>query len=267
MPDKFVKFSRLALLCLSCVIAINTSAQKLPNKQEGSMRAPSKVKIDGKLTEWGAFKAFNKATEVFYTIANDNDNLYLIIKAEDEGIARKIISKGVLFSVNASGKKSDPNTVSVTYPVFNYKTKPYIKFSDKPASPAGIDSFVLVNNQRFIGQSKFVRVAGITGLDSLISVYNADGIRVASMFDKDMHYTYEMAISLKYIKQMVNSEGKLFYRVTLNAIQMDDMPGLNITRDAAGTITSIVVNKRDALPNSYGVNADTDFLGEYVLAK
>lgn len=256
---------KTGVACLLSFIALGAFAQKLPNKQQGSMRPPANVKTDGKANEW-TYSAFNRATDVFYTIANDNNNLYLTLKVENVGIIRKIISGGITFSVNSSGKKSDENTVAITYPIFNLKTKPYINFGNKPTG-SGPDSFVLANNRRFSAQSKFVRTAGVKGVDTLISVYNTDGVKVASSFDKDMNYICELAISLNHVRQALNTEGKLFYRVTLNPIQMDDMPGINITRDAGGTITSITVNRRDALPNSASMSATTDFSDEYVLLK
>lgn len=256
---------RLFLFFLPFTLAFNLKAQKLPNKQAETLRAPDKVKIDGKATEW-TFKAFNKATDVFYTIANDKDNLYLAIKVEDMGIIRKILSSGITFSVNSTGKKWNENTVSVTYPVFNYKTKPYINFNDKPDG-SGLDSFVLANNRRFGLQSKFIRTSGIKGMDTLISVYNGDGIRAGAAFDGKMSYTYELAISLNHLKPAIGADGKLYYRVALNAIKMDDMPGINVVRDPSGNIQSVTVVKRDALPNSGGMSADTDFSDEYVLSK
>jgi hypothetical protein len=86
--------------------ALNAVGQKLPGKQEGSLLAPPKVKIDGKATEW-TFRAYNIATDVFYTMAHDNDNIYLVIKAADESSVRKIISSGITFSVNNTAKKTD----------------------------------------------------------------------------------------------------------------------------------------------------------------
>ncbi len=255
------------LLCFLNTITFSLSAQKLPGKQEGSLQAPEKVKIDGKANEW-TFKAFNKATDVFYTIANDKDNLYLTIKVEDAGIIRKIISSGITFAVNSTGKKWNENTSSVTYPVFNYKTKPYINFNDKPTG-SGIDSFVLANNKRFNLQSKFVRTAGIKGVDTLISVYNGDGIRVGAAFDNNMSYIYELAISLDHLEPLINTTtNKLFYRVALNGIKIDDMPGVNVTRDAGGNILSINISKREStVSNAGSMSADTDFSDEYVLSK
>ncbi|HCN82336.1 MAG TPA: hypothetical protein DIT07_01770, partial [Sphingobacteriaceae bacterium] len=66
------------------IIPVTTSAQKLPNIQEASLRAPAGIKVDGKATEWNnQFQAYNKATEIFYTISNDDDKLYLAVQATD----------------------------------------------------------------------------------------------------------------------------------------------------------------------------------------
>ena len=40
------------------------------------------LKIDGKANEWGeSFAASNKRTSLLYSLANDDKNLYLVIKA------------------------------------------------------------------------------------------------------------------------------------------------------------------------------------------
>jgi len=81
-------------------------AQNLPNAQQRSLWAPATIKIDGKPTEWNnQFQAYNHATDILYTISNDNDNLYLIIQASKPRIIDKIIDVGVTFIINTAGKK------------------------------------------------------------------------------------------------------------------------------------------------------------------
>src|SRR5471030_539366 len=59
------------------VIMIPDEAKKLPDIQPTDLYAPSNIKIDGKTTEWeDKFQAYNRATDVFYTVANDNNNFY-----------------------------------------------------------------------------------------------------------------------------------------------------------------------------------------------
>jgi len=53
------------------------------------------VRIDGKITEWGNFQAYNPATEISYTMANDNDKLYLVCSATQPEVIQKIIEGGI----------------------------------------------------------------------------------------------------------------------------------------------------------------------------
>ena len=95
------------LIALSfAVLSASSQAQKLPNKQDVSLRPSDKVKIDGKISEWGKdFKAYNHATNLFYSIANDEANLYLVIRAADQLTVRKIIAGSITFSINAINKR------------------------------------------------------------------------------------------------------------------------------------------------------------------
>ena len=255
------------LVCLLSIIALNTSAQKLPNKQQGSLKAPSAIKIDGKATEW-AFKAYNVATDVFYIMAHDNDNIYLVIKAADESSVRKIISSGITFSINSPTKKTDATGAAVTYPLFSYKNKPNINFLVNSAPADSADYLVAANNKQLTSMSKFVRVSGIKDVDTLLSVYNTDGISVASSFDKEAAYTYELAISRKHIAPFIDAEGRFFYTVIVKGLQMDDMPGIEVKRNGGGVITEVNIKKDLYRPNlSQGINLDTDFSGEYILSK
>jgi hypothetical protein len=107
------------------------------------------------------FKAYNVATDVFYTIGHDNDNIYLVIKAADESAIRKIISSGITFIVNSSGKKNDTTGAKITFPLFNYKNKPNINFLIKSAPADSADYITTANNKQLSSMGKFVRVRGI----------------------------------------------------------------------------------------------------------
>lgn len=265
---KLFSNTRTFLLLSALVVAAVTSfAQKLPNKQEGSFRAPEKVKIDGKANEW-TFKAYNVATDVFYTMAHDKDNIYLVIKAADESSVRKIISSGITFSINSTAKKINATGATVTYPLFNYRNKPGINFLVKSAPADSADYIVTANNKQFTSMGKFVRVRGIKDVDTLLSVYNTDGISLAASFDREAAYTYELAISRKHIAPFTDTEGRFFYTVTVKGLKMDNMPGIEVKRDGSGEIKEVNIKKEQYRSNlSQGINLDTDFSGEYVLTK
>jgi len=123
------------VLCVFCYLT--TQAQKLPNVQLASVRAPADIKIDGKATEWNyPFQAYNRATDVFYTLSNDDDNLYLTLQATDEDIIRKIINGRISFTINKSGKKSEQDAVVITYPLIGRISQLLIYGKNQRSYPA-----------------------------------------------------------------------------------------------------------------------------------
>src|ERR1700743_3198430 len=108
-------FAGLTLILLTG--PLSADAQKLPNIQQSKLRAPSTVKIDGKATEWNnQFQAYNRATDVFYTLSNDDENLYLTIKAIDQDVINKIVGGGISFIIARAGKKNDKNNIAIISP-------------------------------------------------------------------------------------------------------------------------------------------------------
>jgi len=225
----------ITLLLLT--FSIITNAQKLPKIQTASLRLPDNVKIDGKATEWdNKFQAYNTNTEVFYSIANDNDRLYFIMQATDPLVIRKIIAASITVSVDLSATDKSAHDITVTYPVFDKKEWPNINLKSKPevtkneiSDRKRLDSFMNVANRELANKSKEIKVFGIKGIDTSISVYNEDGIRAVSLFDRQIAYTYELVIPLKYIA--LNGQGKFNYTVKLNGsnnfegIRIIDYPG------------------------------------------
>src|ERR1700679_404639 len=117
-------YSALTLTAM-LFLSFLTEAQNLPNIQKASVWAPPNIKIDGKVTEWqDKYQAYNHATDIYYTICNDNDNLYLVIKATiSVVIAGKILAGGISFTVNHTLKKKDTAAITVTYPILQGKDR------------------------------------------------------------------------------------------------------------------------------------------------
>ena len=96
---------------IACILfaCLNSSAQaqKITNVQETAVWVPGNIKVDGKLNEWGDnLQALNKATQVYYTLANDDKNLYLAIRSANQNSANKIVAGGLNLTINAAGKKA-----------------------------------------------------------------------------------------------------------------------------------------------------------------
>src|SRR5471030_404342 len=117
MKTKFLPLFKLTVILL--FIGYGAVAQKkLDNIQQGGVVAPEKVKIDGKFGEWeDTFAAFNKTTKLFYTLSNDDKNLYLVVKCTDAINNSKIMGGGVTLTINTAGKKKEEGAYSVTFPI------------------------------------------------------------------------------------------------------------------------------------------------------
>jgi hypothetical protein len=238
------------------LILNHLNAQEIVGNQKNSQRAPKNIKIDGKLTEWnGKLKQYSNHTQFYYTISNDDKNLYLTIQATDWIIISRIFNGGITFTINKSGTKKDPDGIHLTYPVIQgfiipFRIAPKI---EKGASVSVVDSFVNAHNDRMERRSKIIKVAGIKDVDDTISVYNLDGIKAAATIDNKYRYTYELAISLSNLGLSADTPTKFTYQVMINEVEPK--------KHAAGEIYSDI--KFPGIGEQYA----TDFWGEYTLAK
>lgn len=262
-----IKLLLFAGLCIA--LQLSAIAQKLPSVQEVSLRAPDNIKIDGKAGEWNnQLKAFNKATEVFYTISNDADRLYLTFQATDLDIINKIICQGITLTVNGSGKMKDQDGVAVTYPAVNKK---YFPWDDTPVNLSRRDlmqtaSFIEEINKELSFKTRDIKISGINGIKDTISVYNPQGIRAAALFDDKGVFTSELAVPLKLLGLSSNIEQPFFYNIKVNG-------GLVLRKETQAGLTSMsvengtVVFGGPAAEKIKGLYATTDFWAEYTLAK
>lgn len=222
-------------LLVILLFPFTTSAQKLPNVQEKSLRAPMDIKVDGKPTEWNnQFQAYNKATEIFYTISNDNDRLYLSVRATDLDIINKIVCGGITLTINGIGKNKDQGGKTITFPAINIDNTvshrgPPIgflgmpqKMDDTEFSKNLIDSFIVFFNREITAKAKDIRIAGIKGItDTLISIYNPQGIKVAAQVDKERAFICELAVPLTHLELSLSSKKPFVYNIKLKGMNPD----------------------------------------------
>jgi hypothetical protein len=241
-------------------IAAFAGAQKLPNVQKESVRAPANIKVDGKATEWdNKFKAQNSATELFYTISNDDQSLYLTAQTKHKDIVDKIMRGGITLNVNPTLVKKSDSQVSVTYPSFDFtdmvKLTGLLAIKNYPAANADKDPATFDDvNKAFIARAKTIYIKGLNLSTPEISIYNENGIQVASHFDDTFGYTYELAIPLKsFLTQ--DSKQSFSYQIKVNE------PKQTPKFDANSPLPP------PPPPMLKTAVATTDFWGEYTLAK
>jgi hypothetical protein len=242
-------------------------AQKLLQNQSDNIQLPFIYKIDGIDKEWGSkFAAQNKSVGIKYSIANSDDILYLILKAEETQIINKIVSLGVRFDI-----KSNNKALSVSYPVYDKEKRPL--FLPVKQRKSGIneqeksinDSLKNIFNAKIAENLLKIGVEGLPeNKDSLISIYNKEGIRASGKFDKLLNYTLEFAIPIK----LIGKEKKVEYTIQLNGVPgkiiiIQSSNGERITYQRHGENWMVGF----ATPENYSYANPSSLSGTYTLAK
>lgn len=252
-------------ITLSFINAVSLLAQSSDSEQKSGQRAPYNVKIDGKLNEWIAKPfTYSHHTQFYYTVSNDDRYFYLTIRTEYAEIVNRIMKGGITLTINKSDKRKDPGAIHVTYPVIDHFT---IRFQDAPkvkegsaATAARLDTFVNEVNTKLESRAKMIKVAGIMGVDTLISIYNLDGIKAVGVLDNKMHYNYELAVSLANLGLDINNPQKFMYQVMIN--ETEDKTTHGIFKGSSGESISFTVTTP-----ATSAQPATDFWGEYTLAR
>jgi hypothetical protein len=260
-------------ISLLLIISCTANAQSLPNVQKESVRAPANLKTDGKANEWGgALRAYNRATEVYYTLANDDENLYLTVQAKDEDIINKIIDGGVSLIIQKPEKKEGKDNASVTYPAYatpDNKSKLRVNLFHRGTLQEDADTLMLTDNAILAKNCKWIKLTGIADLDSLISVYNQDGIKAAALFNTNKVYTLEISIALKHLGISTTGAAKFTYHLLLNGSKPLDSRTFHMRVPDGPPLSQPEID--DAYAKIFELDAristPTDFWGEYTLAK
>ncbi len=230
---KLIKFFSVCLMLLS--LGFRLTAQKLPDVQESAFWLSYPLKVDGKLDSGGIdLKAYNKNTKLFYSICNDDKNLYLVLKSTDAANNTKIMMGGISVTVNPSDKKKDKNGYTVTFPVISRAARG--QRGQRGGGSGGFgrgmgqagesgqrpDSAAIAEMRRQqIAQLKEISVSGFKDItDSLISIYNEYGIKVAVNYDNEGSFIYELAIPFRQLGMDPDKQKEFMYNVKVNGRQI-----------------------------------------------
>ncbi len=252
--------------------------KKLPKVQQGNLRAPANVKIDGKPTEWGGkMQAYNRLTGLLYTIANDDKKLYLIIQSIDRQHAKLV--EGITFAVQPTGKHTDKDAPLIKYPYISSKSKQITAFPLTPQTyselkgvqiakdPDGKKTEALIkeSSKGLRALSKWIYTRGMLGKDSIISVYNEVGIEAANGFSTDKIYTSEVAIDLKLLGLSIDKPRTFAYHISVNGEPDKYRTTIADLNFSSNNMTQAQI---DDFANANAAHSATlDFWGEYTLKK
>ena len=231
-------------------LGLTLQAQKLKTVQEGSMRAPSNIRIDGKLTEWDdTFKAYNNTTDIYYTISNDDKNLYLTVKAGGQWIGNKVLAGGINFAINTADKKKEKEAYTVVFPLIDMSSirdqmaQRRVSVNGNAVTVTGgppggamggmrmgngeMDSAAIASMRKralqTVREIKLINFSQTELPDSVISIYNEFGFKGAVDFDGKGMLTCEMAIPLKYLHISTDDPKEFSYNIKLNGLNMSSL--------------------------------------------
>jgi hypothetical protein len=260
---------KITFLLLSALTFLNASAQKLPQLQQISLRAPANAKADGKAAEWVKMQAYNPTCEIYYTIANDDKKLYLVFQSKDDNMLAKLVNGGITFLVQRSGKKSDVGAVGAKFPYMTEKSQ-MVGFGWN--SDDGNDKNLIAKamSKRMAEKIKWIYTKGLVGKDGPIPIYNNEGILAGAALDSKAVYTCELTFDLNLLGLSNANPAKFAYHVIINGppnkygepFKPEQWHAVGQVSDADFKRTLQEMQTR----NDAAVGT-VDFWGEYTLAK
>lgn len=250
-------------------------SQKLPKVQIGSVTAPVDVLIDGKSKELNdIYKAYNPNNRIFYTLSNDNNNLYLTIKAKEPVAIEKLIIDGTTLIISKETSRSkqfiETGNISLTFPkndVTHTGVEGGAEYYDtyKKDTVANKENIKLIYNKyNRLALSTFKKI-GIKGikeiLDSTILVDNDYGIKAMAQYNDRMEMVYELAIPIKYLG--LSADSRFSYYIRLNGTP--DVEKVPPGTPRGPMVTNEGHDGRIDFEQQY-LNFETDLRGKYTLA-
>jgi len=109
-------FTRVAALFISLAILAGPEAEAAQKIESSATGQP--ILLDGDPSDWeGIPIVYLKDSLHVSAIAHDDDNLYLMYRFADEGLARRLLMRGVTLWINGDGKtKNKKEEFAVRYP-------------------------------------------------------------------------------------------------------------------------------------------------------
>lgn len=265
---------KLLLLQLFAISLTTALGQKLPKVQTEGLRAPANIKVDGKPAEWGGkLMAYNPAAGFYYSMANDDEFLYILIQAKDQDVINRLLSGGVTFDLGKGKGGSEGEPVGFTYPI-SLNRGIYFDFRDakRGVSAKVLDSMITDFNALLQINYKWIRVTGLPELGRTVSIYNDVNLKVAQTLDSKSVYNCELAIALKYLGVPADAGTKFNYHIVVNgsSARFAEPPSRTPVVPRNSDLYSKIAVEYDAYQNqarfrNLALRYPTDFWGEYSL--
>lgn len=215
-PPCFKKMDLKTILSLvlfssiTCVSSTSLYAQKTDPDADVNLWVQQPVKVDGIPDEWHEpLNNYNTDTRLAFALANDQQNLYIIIESLDEATTRKLMYAGLTLDINTAGKKKDGIKLN------------FLGMNQPPAPHEQNDTLshqVAATNEFEHGGVHSIQVSGFKNIpDGSLPMPNKDGIAVAAAFNKQRDYICELAIPLNQLGLKGDETKAVAYNIKINS--------------------------------------------------
>ena len=202
-----------SILLVIVITLFNLSAAFSQKKAEiiTTKWANNPVIADGLLSDWpDSLTLFNEATNLYYSLANDNKNVYLALRSASKQDLTKILAGGISFSANIDRKKKDQATV--IFPILDRTPGKARNIKDQPEAEE--------MQKQILSKIKDIKVTGFKEIiDGGISLQNTYGIRAGASFDRNSNLIQEIIIPLNLLNLSTANAGEVIYSIKVNGHQ------------------------------------------------
>jgi hypothetical protein len=197
------------------------SAQSTDPDEDVNLWMSQPVVVDGNSAEWHEpLNNYNTPTQLAFALANDQQNLYLIIESLDEATTGKLLRGGLTLNINTAGKKKDGIKLN------------FLGMQHPPA-PHDMNDTVRQEETAMMGHMDREHAPGVTVIqvsgfkkipDGSLSIPNNEGIQVAAAFNKQRDYICELAIPLTLLELKGDEVKAIAYNIKINAPGRTERP-------------------------------------------
>jgi hypothetical protein len=221
---KLIRSLTLVACFLFPVLISNAQSGKTST---GALQAPPKnLAIDGDIKEWGdSLRFYNAEKKINYSLANDQENLYMAIKINDRLQQMKVLRAGLTFTVDPKGKKKD--AFSITFPLTVPGSVPLPAPNEDPGETTQQERDELMRER--LTSLRGIKVEGFKDIEGdMITTSNTYGIQTAINYDENGDLVCEAAIPLKFFHVDNLSKNEWAFNFKINGISR---PGANNSND------------------------------------
>lgn len=210
----------LLFISLAGLSYTQVSAQSSDPDEDINIWMPQPIVVDGISSEWHEpLNNYNTPTQLAFGIANDQQNLYIIIESLDQMTTGRLLRGGLTLNINTLGKKKDGiklNFLGMQHP-------PSLKHDlpDSLEQPGyGMEPDA---HERGIN---VIQVSGFKNIpDGTLAIPNNEGIQIAASFNKLRDYICELSIPLSQLDLKGDEVKAIAYNFKINGANKPEHDG------------------------------------------